>query len=83
MYSRPASLTAPEHISDVLPTVAPDLDYGALGEVQEGMAAGRAYLEIIDKKTDPKRRKELIKSLIEYCKLDTLAMVRLARFLQQ
>ena len=83
MYSRPASLTAPEHISDVLPTVAPDLDYGALGEVQEGMAAGRAYLEIIDKKTDPKRRKQLITSLTEYCKLDTLAMVHLARFLQQ
>ena len=83
MYSRPASLTAPEHISDVLPTVAPDLDYGALGEVQEGMAVGRAYLEIIDKQTDPTRRKELIKSLTEYCKLDTLAMVRLARFLQQ
>ncbi len=67
----------------VLPTVAPDLDYGALGEVQEGMAAGRAYFEIIDKKTNPKRRQELITSLTEYCKLDTLAMVRLARFLQQ
>ena len=67
----------------LLPTVAPDLDYSTLGEVQEGTAAGRAYLEIIDKKTDPKRRQELIKSLAEYCKLDTLAMVRLARFLQQ
>ncbi|MFQ5759422.1 MAG: DUF2779 domain-containing protein, partial [Acidiferrobacterales bacterium] len=67
----------------VLPTVAPDLDYGALGEVQEGMAAGRAYLEIIGKQTDSKRRLELITSLTEYCKLDTLAMVRLARFLQQ
>ena len=31
----------------------------------------------------PKRRQELITSLTEYCKLDTLAMVRLARFLQQ
>ena len=67
----------------VLPTVAPDLDYGALGEVQEGMAAGRAYFEVIDKQTDPKRRQELIGSLREYCKLDTLAMVRLARLLQQ
>ncbi|MDH3673182.1 MAG: hypothetical protein OES46_18800 [Gammaproteobacteria bacterium] len=42
-----------------------------------------AYLEIIDKQTNPKRRKELIASLTEYCKLDTLAMVRLARFPQQ
>ena len=67
----------------VLPTVAPDLDYGALGEVQEGMAAGRAYFEIIDKQTDPKRRQKLITSLREYCKLDTLALVRLANLLQQ
>ncbi len=67
----------------VLPTVAPDLDYGALGEVQEGMAAGRAYFENIEKQTNPKRRQELIGSLREYCKLDTLAMVRLARFLQR
>ncbi len=67
----------------MLPTVAPDLDYDALGEVQEGTAAGRAHLEIIDKQTDPKQRQELITSLTEYCKLDTLGMVRLARFLQQ
>ncbi|MFQ5755678.1 MAG: DUF2779 domain-containing protein [Acidiferrobacterales bacterium] len=67
----------------VLPTIAPDLRYDGLGEVQEGNAAGRAYFEIIDTATDEKRRKELTRALIDYCKLDTLALVRLAKFLQQ
>jgi predicted RecB family nuclease len=67
----------------VLPTVAPDLRYDALDEVQHGYAAGLAYLEVIDAATDTARRDELIDALLEYCKLDTLALVRLARFLQQ
>ncbi len=70
-------------IKSVLPTVAPDLSYDTCGEVQDGLAAGRAYLEMINPKTDDERRNALITSLNEYCKLDTLAMVRLARFLQQ
>ncbi len=70
-------------IKAVLPTVAPDLSYDTCGEVQDGLAAGRAYLEMINPKTDDERRNELITSLNEYCKLDTLAMVRLAKFLQQ
>lgn len=67
----------------VLPTVAPDLRYDALGEVQDGSAAGVAYLELIDPATDKGRRNELADALREYCSLDTLALVRLARFLQQ
>jgi hypothetical protein len=67
----------------VLPTVAPDLRYDALDEVHEGNAAGRAYLELIDPATDKKRRDELIDALLDYCKLDTLALVHLARFLEQ
>ncbi len=67
----------------VLPTVARDLDYAALEEIQDGTAARRAYLEVIDPATSDERRKRLLSSLIEYCKLDTLALVRIARFLQQ
>ncbi len=67
----------------VLPTVAPDLRYDALDEVQEGSGAGLAYLEVIDPATNKTRRDRLIDALLEYCKLDTLALVRLARFLQQ
>ncbi len=65
----------------VLPTVAPDLDYSELGEVQDGVAAGRAYLECIALDTDVVRRIELRMKLREYCKRDTLGMVKIARHL--
>ncbi len=68
-------------IKAVLPTVAPDLDYQALGEVQDGTAAQRAYGEIIDLATTAGRRNTLIQDLRDYCRLDTMAMVRLAGFL--
>ena len=64
----------------VLPTIAPDLDYSKLGEVQEGSMAQTAYLEAIDPETPPERREKLVNSLREYCKMDTLALVRIARF---
>lgn len=68
-----------------LKTVAPAI----LGQAQsyEGMlvdngsAAQRAFEEIIDPKTDPGRRAELIVASLEYCKKDTLVMVELVRWL--
>jgi hypothetical protein len=68
-------------IKAVLPTVAPDLDYGALGEVQEGHAAGDAFLEVMAPHTTPGRRAALREDLLRYCELDTLALVRLAEAL--
>ena len=65
----------------VLPTVAPDLDYASVGEVQDGGDAQGAFIEIIDPATSGERKQKLTNDLKEYCKLDTLAMVRLARFL--
>jgi len=65
-------------IKVVLPAIAPDLSYTELEEVQDGMAAGQAYLEILDPRTEKIRRAKLTRSLLEYCKLDTLAMVRIA-----
>ena len=62
----------------VLPTVAPDLRYA--GEVRDGGAAQSAYMEIIDAETLPERRELLTRDLLEYCKTDTLALVRLLRF---
>jgi len=69
-------------IKSVLPTIAPDLDYGSIEEVQDGTAAQIAYLEVIDPQTDEVRKLELSKQMLEYCKLDTLAMVRLVRFFE-
>ena len=67
-------------IKRVLPTVAPDMRYAELDEVQDGTAAGAAYLEAIDPTTDAARREHLRIRLLEYCRFDTEAMVRLAHF---
>lgn len=68
-------------IKAVLPTIAPDLDYHRL-LVGNGSDAQAAYLEITHPRTSPERRAELVEALDAYCALDTLAMVRLAWFLQ-
>lgn len=63
-------------IKAVLPTVAPELDYGELDEVQDGTGAQAAYLEAIDPATPGERKNQLRRNMLEYCKMDTLAMVR-------
>lgn len=68
-------------IKSVIPTIAPELSYAALGEVQEGTQAQVAYLEAIQPNTAPERRNAIERDLIAYCAHDTLAMVRLAHFL--
>jgi hypothetical protein len=64
----------------VLPTVAPDLGYETLGEVRDGLAAQAAYLEAIGAKTTAARREALRRALLDYCRHDTLALVRLVEF---
>lgn len=64
-------------IKDVLPTVAPDLDYAELDGVQDGAMAMQAFVDAIDPGT-PRDRKDKIRSALEtYCRHDTYAMVRL------
>jgi hypothetical protein len=67
-------------IKAVLPTIAPDLDYSDLVGVKEGTGAVDAYLEAIDPDTGERRRAALREQLLVYCRYDTEAMVRLARF---
>jgi hypothetical protein len=67
-------------IKAVLPTVAPDLGYETLGEVRDGLAAQAAYLEAIDTRTPVSRREALRRALLDYCRHDTLALVRLVEF---
>ncbi len=69
-------------IKAVLPTVAPDLSYKELDIVSNGAMAEPVFLEMIDEGTLPERSDELREALLRYCKLDTLAMVRLAHFLE-
>ena len=68
-------------IKAVLPTIAPELDYARLGEVQDGGAAQIAYLEAIKPETPPERREQLREDLLAYCNFDTLALVKLVQFL--
>ena len=61
-------------IKKVLPVFIPDLSYGDL-DIQEGMMASFVYaqLSMQDETTQELQRNQLL----EYCKLDTLAMVRI------
>jgi hypothetical protein len=68
-------------IKAVLPTIAPDLDYANLDDVQSGEMVEPVYFEIIDPETAAERKAALERALLIYCERDTLAMVRLAEFL--
>lgn len=68
-------------IKAVLPTIAADLRYDLL-TVGNGGDAQVAYREILHPNTPQERKEALTIGLREYCTLDTLAMVRLAWFLQ-
>ncbi len=62
-------------IKVVLPALVPDLSYAGMA-VADGMAAMRAYHKMcaLD---DPLALAGLRRGLLEYCRLDTLAMVRI------
>lgn len=66
-------------IKHVLPTLPSGSGYEDL-DVGDGAAAQQAYLSLIDE-TDEAKRSALEASLRKYCALDTIAMVRLHRFL--
>jgi len=63
-------------IKNILPTIAPDLSYNALDGVQDGSMAMAAYLEAAHPDTTATRKDEIERQLLDYCKLDTNAMVR-------
>ena len=65
-------------IKSVLPTIAPDLDYGDL-EVSGGGEAKEAYLQASRPETSNEDREHLRQGLLQYCERDTWAMARLAR----
>jgi hypothetical protein len=65
----------------VLPTIAPDMDYSNLEEIQEGTAASEAYFEAVDPTTGEARKDEIRRRLLDYCRLDSEAMLRLVQFL--
>lgn len=63
-------------IKKVLPAMVPSLSYDAL-TIREGEMATTMYRKMIDPECPPNEREEIKADLLEYCKLDTLAMVKL------
>ena len=64
-------------IKAVLPALCPDLHYDDLEGVQDGGMAMTAFEEALSPQTTPARKAEIERQLLDYCKLDTYAMVRL------
>lgn len=66
-------------IKYVLPTIAPDLSYDGLDGVQDGGMAMMAYREAVHSDTTVARKEVIKRQLLDYCRLDTEAMVRVWR----
>ncbi|MEJ2494358.1 MAG: hypothetical protein P8Y79_08530 [Ignavibacteriaceae bacterium] len=67
-------------IKAVLPALLPELSYDKL-VINEGGLASIAY-ESLQSETDLMRMAEIKEQLLEYCKLDTLAMVEILKKLE-
>ena len=63
-------------IKKLLPAVT-NLDYDALPGVKNGGMAMEAFLEAIQPETSAPRKTQIQQQLLDYCALDTEAMVRL------
>ena len=64
-------------IKKVLPALFPndpELDYSELSLIHKGDEASNAFLSLKD---NPSEKEEIIGALLEYCKLDTYAMVKI------
>ena len=68
-------------IKSVVPTIAPELGYEHLDEVQEGGGAQLAFLALRSGTLTEEKAEKLRAALLRYCKHDTWAMVILRRFL--
>lgn len=64
-------------IKKVLPCLVPELSYETVGEVQDGIQAQQAYLQIYNGMLDSPEKDRLIEHMKAYCGLDTLAMVKI------
>jgi hypothetical protein len=66
----------------VLPTILKEDPYAALEAVRNGAGAQLAYIEALDPALPAARRGVLEEQLRAYCRIDSWAMIALARFLE-
>jgi len=69
-------------IKRVLPVLVPDLGYEDM-DVSNGQDASATFAYMAKGKYDDEEAKDKRKQLLEYCKLDTLAMVKLHEHLTE
>ncbi len=69
-------------IKNVLPVLVPELSYKEL-EIHEGGSASRLWMDSVLYEKPGFDKAKILKNLLEYCKLDTLAMVRIYEFLKK
>jgi len=63
-------------LKKVLPVMVPGLDYNEL-DISEGMTASNSWGDMITKEISQKEKDKTYNGLLEYCELDTLAMVKI------
>lgn len=66
----------------MLPVLCPELSYKTLG-IQEGGSAQRLWMEAVLDGTREAEKEKILADLLEYCGLDTLAMVEIYRRLRE
>jgi len=69
-------------IKNVLPVLIPELSYKTLN-VQKGDQAVERWEKMINTETSKDEKDQIAKDLLEYCKLDTFAMVEIYGFLKK
>lgn len=63
-------------LKKVLPVVVPELSYDVL-DIHEGMAASNSWGDMATKDMSQEEKDKIYNDLLEYCELDTLAMVKI------
>ena len=69
-------------IKYVLPALVPGMNYADLA-ISDGIAAVRAYVQLMDPNVSEAAKKKIRKDLLIYCGQDTLAMVKLVEVLRR
>ena len=69
-------------IKKVLPVLLPELSYKSL-DIQDGTMALTEWERMLAKHTVREHKEEIKNNLLKYCKLDTLAMVKIFEFLRK
>jgi hypothetical protein len=69
-------------LKSVLPALVPEMSYDSLG-VAEGSQAGIAWGHLVDPATTLEEKVHLRQSLLEYCRRDTLGLVRIVEALKK